>query len=335
MEDVGGLLEKLDVKDKSILRELFKNARASFSQIGKNIRLSKEGVNYRIKRMKRIGLLTGFNTVIDITKLGWKIFFVFIRFRQIDFEKESEIFESLDEHPNVSWLVKCLGNYDCVVKFFSRDYIELNDIMKEIESKFKGNFDEYDVVVATKEYAVPFSFMYGPRGEDIEYLKTGKKKQVNLADIDLKILKAIANNARTPTTEIAKKLKVPRDVVNYHLKKLEKNKVIITYRPDIWPNKLGYGGYFLMLKLEKLDEPLKEEVKSFILNHPNVTYFYNTIGSNDMQIEFRLKVGTRLNEVLMEFRSILKPILKNHEFQIILHEYKYTYFPECLMETDL
>ena len=34
----------------------------------------------------------------------------------------------------------------------------------------------------------------------------------------------------------------------------------------------------------------------------------------------------------MEIRGILKEKLKRHELLLILHEYKYTYFPQCLIK---
>lgn len=35
--------------------------------------------------------------------------------------------------------------------------------------------------------------------------------------------------------------------------------------------------------------------------------------------------------MLMELRGILKAVLKRVELLTILHEHKYTYFPECML----
>ena len=72
---------------------------------------------------------------------------------------------------------------------------------------------------------------------------------------------------------------------------------------------------------------------AYLLNHPNVTYFYKSVGSTDIQIELRLKTTTKLNEILMEIRSILKKVLKRHELLLILDEPKFTYFTECMKES--
>ena len=60
-----------DKKDQEILYELDLNARQSNAQIAKKVRLSKEVVGYRIKRMLEDEIIIGFYSVIDVTKLGY------------------------------------------------------------------------------------------------------------------------------------------------------------------------------------------------------------------------------------------------------------------------
>jgi len=330
IKDTEVLKKDLDVKDKKIIRELFRNARTPLSEIGKNVRLSKESVNYRLKRLREIGLITGFNTVIDIKKLGYQMFFVYLRLRNIDVEEEYKIISHLKNHPNVAWLIKTIGNYDFVMKIFVKDNYEMDNIIKDIEEKYNLNIDEQNTDFLVEEHAIPFSFMYEPKQKEELYSLKEKEMIIETNKTDLKILKLIANNARIQISDIANDLKQSRDLIKYRLKRLEKEKVILNYRPDVWPKKLGYNWYFVKLKLGKLSKDLEATLNSFLLNHPNVTYFYKTIGSSDMQIELRIKSRIKLNEVLMDLRQILKTVLKRHELLLILHEYKYTYFPECL-----
>ncbi len=62
---------KLDLKDKKILYELDKNARASISDIGRAVRLNKNTVNYKIKRLEEQKVILSYYTVIDNSKLGY------------------------------------------------------------------------------------------------------------------------------------------------------------------------------------------------------------------------------------------------------------------------
>lgn len=321
----------LTVKDKRILGELFQNARTPFSVIARKVRLSKEAVNYRVKRLMNSGLLAGFNTVLDVRKLGWEMFFVYIRLRNIDVGRESTIFEFLKGHPNVTQLFKCVGNYDAIVKVFVRQTADVDALMKDIEARFPENIDQYDIDYVVEEAAVPFAFLYDVGRKQLQYLARGEPGKVDVSGMELKLLKQLAKNARISLADIAIGIGTSRDNVKYHLKRLEKAGVILKYRPDTLPKKLGYNWHFLVLKTGKLDDRTNRLMEGFLLNHPNVTYFYRTVRNSDVQIELRAKTTEQLNDVLMELRGILKAVLRRVDVLTILHEHKYTYVPDCLL----
>ena len=69
---------KLDKKDRQILYQLDLNARQNNTKIAKIVSLSKDAVGYRIKRLEHLGIIRGYNSVIDSAKLGYlwyRIFF--------------------------------------------------------------------------------------------------------------------------------------------------------------------------------------------------------------------------------------------------------------------
>ncbi len=321
----------LDAKDRQIIGALFENARMPAAAIAKRARLGKEVVNYRIKRLMASGLLAGFNTVIDVRKIGWEMFFVYIRFRNIDIEREEKILSFLNGHRNVAQLFKCIGNYDAVLKVFARSYAEAAAIMKDIEAAYKDKIDEYSIDAITEESAVPFSFLYEhEKNKRLHYLEKAETEKEDLSKTDLLILRELSKNARMNLADMATKLKTSREILKYHVKKLERSKIILKYRPDVLPKVLGYNWYFLILKTGKMEDKLADVLESFLLNHPNVTYFYKTAGSSDVQVELRVKTNEKLNEILMQLRGILKSVLKRSELLTILDERKYTYMPECV-----
>ena len=55
----------MDKKDKLILKELDKDARQSNAEIGKKINLSKDVVNYRIKRLEENEIIQNYYSIID------------------------------------------------------------------------------------------------------------------------------------------------------------------------------------------------------------------------------------------------------------------------------
>jgi len=61
---------QLDLKDKKILKLLSINARFSLSRISKYVRLTRDAVKYRINRLEKNNVITGYLTLINLKKLG-------------------------------------------------------------------------------------------------------------------------------------------------------------------------------------------------------------------------------------------------------------------------
>ena len=85
---------------------------------------------------------------------------------------------------------------------------------------------------------------------------------------DLQILGILDWNARMPITQVAKKVKLNKDVVRYRIRNLEKQEIISAYYSLINISKIGYLTFRLYLDLkdvskeiEDVGEQLKEALK--------------------------------------------------------------------------
>src|SRR3989338_6125652 len=95
-------LEDLDLLDKKILAELDKNARVSYSELGKRIRIAKETVKYRMQLLEKKGIVQGYYAVIDFSKLGYTIYRLYLKLSGTTPEKEREITEYLTNSKQVA-----------------------------------------------------------------------------------------------------------------------------------------------------------------------------------------------------------------------------------------
>ena len=73
----------LALKDRKILYELDLNCRQSNTQIGKKVGLSRQVVEYRIKKMEDEGVIQNYYTVIDTYKLGYTFYRYYINLQSI------------------------------------------------------------------------------------------------------------------------------------------------------------------------------------------------------------------------------------------------------------
>ena len=103
---------KLDLKDKKILFELDFHARDSNASIAKKVRLSKQGVDYRIRRLIKKGIIDGFIPIINGNQLGYFYGRVIVKMQNLTHEKENMILKELLTDRRFNWVIKNEGAYD-------------------------------------------------------------------------------------------------------------------------------------------------------------------------------------------------------------------------------
>ena len=82
-------IEGLDEMDNKILKELKDNARATYSEIGEAVGLSRVAVKNRIEVLEKNGIIQGYKTVINPTKVPQGISFT------IDVEAEPSLYQTV------------------------------------------------------------------------------------------------------------------------------------------------------------------------------------------------------------------------------------------------
>ena len=123
-------LKLLDTKDLAILRVLDKDVRASYSEIGRKTRLSKEVVQYRIKKLEDEKIITGYWAIINQRYAS--VYKVLIKNRSLSGEKKQEFIQFASKHKIVSWFAETEGNWDFIMTITSRTDEDFIEFFKEL-----------------------------------------------------------------------------------------------------------------------------------------------------------------------------------------------------------
>ena len=124
----------IDETDFKILQTIAPNARMPTVDISKTIGVSVETVNYRLKKLIKKGIIQGFRTEFNITKIGYKQFKVDIDFR--DYKQIDAVTEHIISIPNLYYITKTAGHSDLEPTFRVKNIDQLHSIMNDIYSKF-------------------------------------------------------------------------------------------------------------------------------------------------------------------------------------------------------
>ena len=84
------------------------------------------------------------------------------------------------------------------------------------------------------------------------------KKSI-ITDKDVLILKKLLEDGRKTSASISKEIDLGREIVNYRIKRLIKENLIVKFVPKINEKALNYQEYIIFLKLNLDDELSKEK----------------------------------------------------------------------------
>jgi len=316
---------RLNLKDRKILYRLDINSRQSNSEIAKKVGLSKDVVGYRIKKLEESGLIKGYYTLIDFSRLGYFSIRVYLKFYDASPEKEKEIIDFLIKNKKVFYVAMIEGSYDINIGTLIKDIYEFEDFWLIFKRRFKQYIGEEKISIFTKAYHFHRAYILNKKIDDSEIEFFGQEKIVKYDKTDLEILKIISKNARIRLIEISEKLKIPPTTIAHRIKQLEKNGVIQAYRFIFDFQKFGYEYYKVDLILKDISK--LEEFVSFAHRNPNIIYVDKTIGGSDFEFDLEVKNKEEFLSIIENLRKLFTEIRTWNFFSMGRYQ-KLLYFPD-------
>jgi DNA-binding Lrp family transcriptional regulator len=324
-----GIMLALDMKDRRILYQLDINSRQSLSQIGKKVRLRKDVVAYRIKRMQQEGVITGFWTHIDAYKLGYIVFRFYLVFQYVTPEIRTDLINYLVKDKR-TWVVESIiGRYDLGVFVWVRNITEFYHFWEKLLDTYGDYFSDKIFSIYVQAYSYPCSYLLEnefKKSDRLKYEITGVGSEVETDDYDRRLLNLIAENTRMPLVDLARELNCSTQMVNNRLKNLISKGVIQAFRVGIDISKLG-------LKPFKVDVFLKEHtqrkaIMEYIKNNPNLVFIGTSAGVSDLELEPDLKDSDMIHYMLEDINMKFPGAIRKYEYFTVKQVHKYRWMPE-------
>ncbi len=145
--------EKLDKIDIEILKILANNARMSLIEIAKKIKISPRIVGYRIKELQKNIVIQAFRVTINLNKLNYMFIKAFFYLQNITDEKLRRFISYCGAHPNIGWIIICVGFWDIEIEFEIENLEKFNETMKNIREEFGGFIRGVESVIIHNDYS--------------------------------------------------------------------------------------------------------------------------------------------------------------------------------------
>ncbi len=313
----------LDKKDGKILATLSKDCRTSLTQIAKAVGVSREVADYRIKKLIKTGIIKSFCTDVNLQALGYTKHVVYLELKNVDKEKEENIFKFLKNHKFVSWIVTSTGKWSIIFDIHSKNTQHLSQLIKELKQELGNHFGEYEIVTLEK-YQYFHSKFFGEK----ESIKEKKTKDITLDEIDLSLLKILRNNARIDYVTLSTEIKLTPEAISKRIKRLKENAIINQFYifPDL--TKLGFEHYNIQINLENIEDEKEKKIMNYLQNHKSVSFIYKPISHWDIEFGVFVKNPGELRDFMLQLRTLHPENIRIKDVALFYEELLPNFLPE-------
>jgi len=264
-------------------------------------------VEYRINQLVKRGIITSFNAAFNPHKMGYKIYKIYLKLRNIPAGKK-KLFRYLRSSGIVYWMGEFSGSWDLIFAIFAKNDYEFFELKNNLISQYNKILVEEKggILVDVKQYAK----MYFTDQIVEPTMFAGRVENNELDKVDYAVLGEVVNNARIPIDKLAKKVGSTPTIVRGKLKKLEEKGIIIQYRIGVDLNKLGLELYKAIIKLDTYSKEDERKLLEYLSNLPNIHYFIRNI----WQVESEIVVSSYqehyeiIENLKKEFPSVIRTV---------------------------
>ncbi len=320
---------KLDMKDRRILSLLAEDSRMPLTKIAKNVRLSRDAVNYRIKRLESEGVILKFFPNLDFGKLGFFVFHIFLRLDETLPERQKELLKYLKAHDNVTSIIEYTDRWDLEVVWLARNLVEFDQLMMQLSENFPLVIQEKDKVETIKKYSKKFlpPILDVKMSEEIEYPIPEK---ASIDEKDLAILFQLSDDCRMSTYKIAEAVGLSADAVGYRIKNLLREGVIRNFTVLVNFSMLEYYFYTYTMEMRMFNAKEEAKFKAFLEKNKYIIRSAKTLGGWDLLLYIVVENPRRFHSIIKEIKKAFSSIIRTYDAWIAYKEHAFIPVPKCL-----
>lgn len=314
----------MDRLDKKIITLLDTDARQSASEIGKKLAVAKETVNFRIKRLLHTNTIKGFYILLDTGKLHRFFFKIFVKFNEISPPRRKEILDFCASYPKMSQVLLLEGKYDVQLFFFAEENKDLLRFMAALNKVSGREIKEKEILIVDTMYRFPMQFLIETKSENTIAVQT-KKEDYIVDKGTWELLRELTRDARMSLLDIAKKLQISPQVVQYHLRKAMKDKLLISSHVAINYEALHLQHYHVTFQVN--DHSVLAKMIEFFKNSKKSIFATTMIGCYDGSAELLVENNEELRKIIDQFLTLFSEKINVLDVFLIYKEYELRLYP--------
>lgn len=267
----------IDELDREILAALDFGARRGLSSITEKVNISSQLLDYRLKALRKRGILIGFRPVIDSFKLGFLYYRLFVRLTDTSPRRVAKIASFAMKTKQVLWCYQMHGRFNLVLSFWAKSVREFEQLCVSFLTQHGDALAEYnqDQVYRLRHFSI--DRLLGKKCSSIVDIE--ESSEIHTVDaLDKAILRALTLDSRQTYSSLAARCETSDKVVAYRVERLEERGIIKGYRPIInWPL-LGKFHWKVFIQLNLGARGIIDSVLRYLYDSPEIFCALNGVG---------------------------------------------------------
>ncbi len=322
----------LHKKDLRLLYELDSNYRKTFTQIGKKIRMSEQLVSYKIHSFEEKKIILDYVPNIDYSRFGYLTFIVFFKVHYINEQSFERLTHKLKQHENITSIIECDGNYDLMVTFAAKNPSSFNKKLKQLVSENPKELRHHTILTTVVEHHFPRSYLIDSE-DRYDTILGGDREEIKIDQLNLNLIKSLINGKKK-VIDIAQEIKITPKTVITHLKWLEEQQIIKSYRLLLNPKAMDVFANIILVRYRNITLEDEENFRRFCKYHPNVVEFTKTFGEWDVVVHTETNHREQFRKLSLQIREKFEDIIEASDNFRVFNIPKKQYLPQEIFNEE-
>lgn len=309
------MVYKLDKIDKKLLTYLYHNYRLPLTKIAKECNISRDQVEYRIRKFEQDKIIKKYATLFNYNKLGYNQF-VIVWFK---LKKDKSIKKNLESMNNILSYGDVINDFDLYVNFIFKNNNEYQKIFNEFLEKHKDSIKDYEVFQISFSEFYPLNFIQNNCIET-NYRIISEQDKLEISNKDYELMTILEKNGRIRFIDIAKKIDLSSELIIYKMKQMQEKKLILGSRIIFNMENLGYNFGLILIKLINISDKVKNKINYFSKHNNEVNGLCFGNGNYNCLVQIMYKDEKEFRETIKKIHNLMKNYIQETRILLIENE---------------
>lgn len=295
---------KLGDKERKIVLAAQFRAADPISALSKATGLRSHVIQYHLERLKDQGIIRR-AALVDVYRLGMTEHTIYFSLAPERQTATTQLTSFLESSPRVAWFAELGGAFQYAVTVCSQNARELTGFLEHLGRKFGKIVFEKSIAHLVSFSLYRKKYLHAGRAacDSLTFGETAES--LELDDTSRRILSAVVKGGAPSGREIARQLGLARTTVDYRLRKLEEDGVILAYVYFVNAARIGMQTFKVLVYAKGLGVTLRSAIHQFAARHPNIVNLTSYLGSWDYELTVEVESSRDMVPVVQDLYSRL------------------------------